>query len=334
VAQGLARHSWEFYFRWIPRHGYFEVRLVRARATRKNSLKTSSLEEQTANVRDGRAIGYGEWGSPDGVPVFFFHGTPGSRILTRVFHEPAEAQGIRLIGTDRPGYGLSDPKEDRTLSDFVSDIEDLAEFLGIDRFGVMGASGGSPYTLACAHEFPNRVLGAVVLCGIGPPECWDEPTRTMLEQASANPAATETQLQQALAMVNESRQTFIDSIIQNSPESMRSVAESKPELVNAYIDHTIEALRQGPGGTLVEQHLVLKPWEFDLADIRVPVRLWCGGKDVLLPQAHWMADRIPGAHLRVDEEAGHIDGLWIGPDLIEMMLLCFADAGAGSGRSK
>ena len=308
--------------------------MVRSRTTRGHELKTSSLEDQTAKVRDGRTVGYGEWGSPDGVPVFFFHGTPGSRILARVFQEPAQEKGIRLIGTDRPGYGLSDLKEDRTVSDFVSDIEDLAEFLDIDRFGVMGASGGSPYTLACAHRFPDRVLGAVVLCGVGPPESWDEPTRTMLEQATANPEMSETNLQQALVSVRDSRQTVIDSIIQNVPESMRSVAESKPELINAYVDHTIEALRQGTRGTMVEQQLVLKPWGFDVADIRVPVRIWCGGKDVLLPQAHWMADRIPRAHLRVDEEAGHIDGLWIGPDLIDMMLLCFADAGAGSGGSK
>lgn len=214
--------------------------------------------------------------------------------------------------------------------EYVSDIGDLAESLEIDRFGVMGASGGSPYTLACAHQFSDRVLGAVVLCGVGPPEGWDEPTRTMLEQSLTNPEMTEANLNQAVTAARENRQVIGDSIIQTVPESMRSVAESKPELLDAYIDHTIEALRQGTGGTLVDQRLVLEPWGFNLEDIRVPVRIWCGGKDALLPQARWMAERIPDAKLRVDEEAGHIDGLWIGPDLIDMMLLCFADAGVAS----
>ena len=288
-------------------------------------LTSPSSESKTITLRDGRALGYGEWGANEGIPVFFFHGTPGSRILTRVFHEPAENKGIRLIGVDRPGYGLSDPKEDRTLRDFVDDVAELADALELDRFGVMGASGGSPYTLACARYLPDRVLGAVVLCGVGPPESWDEPTRTILEQGVANPEMAEAQMQQALVMARDDRQTIIDSIIPNVPESMRPVAESKPELINAYIDHTVEALAQGTGGTMVEQRLVLKPWGFDLGDLKVPVRLWCGGKDVLLPQAHWMAEKIPGAQLRIDEEAGHIDGLWIGSDLIDMMLDCLAE---------
>lgn len=288
-------------------------------------MKTS-LEAKTITVKDGRTVGYGEWGAPEGVPVFFFHGTPGSRILTRVFHEPAENKGIRLIGVDRPGYGLSDPKEDRTLRDFVEDVSELADALKLDRFGVMGASGGSPYVLACAEYLADRVLGAVVLCGVGPPESWDEQARTILEQGAANPEMTEAQLQQFLVMVRDDRQTIIDSLIPNVPESMRPVAESKPELINAYIDHTVEALAQGTSGTIAEQRLVLEPWGFELSDLKVPVRLWCGGKDVLLPQARWMAEKIPGAQLRVDEEAGHIDGLWIGSVLIDLMLECLAES--------
>lgn len=289
-------------------------------------MSSSTLESQTATLRDGRAIGYGEWGTPDGVPVFFFHGTPSSRILTRVYHEPAEAKGIRLVGADRPGFGLSDPKEDRLLSDFVSDIEDLAQFLEIDRFGVMGASGGSSYTLACAHYLSDRVLGAVVACGLGPPESWDEPTRTMIEQGAADRhQMAEAQAKQTVTMSSESRKNLIDSIIQGAAESKRAVAESQPELVNAFVDQSVEAYRQGASGTVVEQELITRPWGFDLEDIHVPVRIWCGGKDLLLHQARWMAERIPGAKLRVDEDAGHIDALWIGPDLIDMMVSCLAD---------
>ena len=75
-------------------------------------------ESQTFGLKDGRLLGYGEWGDSDGIPVFLFHGTPGSRILTRAFDAAARDKGFRLIGVDRPGYGLSTFQEGRTILDF------------------------------------------------------------------------------------------------------------------------------------------------------------------------------------------------------------------------
>jgi len=275
---------------------------------------------QTFTLPDGRTLGFGEWGDAGGRPVLFFHGTPGSRILTAVFDEPARAHGLRLIGVDRPGYGLSDIHEGRSVLDFVGDVGALLESLAIDGFGVMGASGGGPYVLACAHHLAERVQGALVMCGIGPPECWDPALRAALEQSRADPAASEAQLQQAVASVAADRSLIVQSILQNVPSTMKAVAESNPALIEAYIDHTAEAFRHGTAGTTLEQRLIPEPWGFDIADIGVPVAIWCGGQDVLLPHARWMADRIPGATIRVDEEAGHIDGLWLGPELVDLLL--------------
>lgn len=285
-------------------------------------VTVSPREAQVLSLRDGRALGFGEWGDAGGIPAFFFHGTPGSRILARVFEGPALAMGIRLIGVDRPGYGLSAPMENRTVLDFAADIEQLANSLELDQFGVMGASGGSPYVLACAHRFPERVLGAVVLCGIGPPESWDGSTREILDQAAANPALSEASLNQFVATVESNRDDVINMVIQNAPESLRSVAESKPEIAAAYIDHSLEALRQGTAGTLTEQQLVMQPWGFDLGAIKAPVRIWCGSNDALLPHAHWMHQKLTDSKLRVDDGLGHIDGLWIAPELIDMFLDC------------
>ena len=98
---------------------------------------------------DGRRVCLVTHGDPDGQPVFFFHGTPASRLGHEFTSEPAKEQGIRVLCPDRPGIGRSDPKPGRTIADYATDVKDIALALGLGRYGVVGYSGGGPYALAC-----------------------------------------------------------------------------------------------------------------------------------------------------------------------------------------
>src|SRR5512143_1327078 len=104
------------------------------------------------HLRDGRALGYGEYGKPDGIPIVFFPGMPSTRLFAGLLHEPALAAGVRLIAPERPGYGLSQPSRHGTLLGYAEDIVELADALRLDQFVVIGASGGGPYPLAFAHQ--------------------------------------------------------------------------------------------------------------------------------------------------------------------------------------
>lgn len=128
----------------------------------------SSAPQETRLLRlpDGRIIEYAERGEPDGFPVFYFHGTP-SNHREAEFASP-ESLGIRLITPDRPGAGRSTPVVGRRLLDWPGDVVQIADALGIDRFAVVGASGGGPYALACAFAIPERLTGCAVLSGIAP----------------------------------------------------------------------------------------------------------------------------------------------------------------------
>jgi pimeloyl-ACP methyl ester carboxylesterase len=95
-------------------------------------------------LRDGRRLGYAQYGQPDGEPIVYFHGHPGSRLEARLAHEPAAAPGLRVIALDRPGYGLSDFLPGRAITDWPADVTAAADALGIGRFSVAGASGGGP----------------------------------------------------------------------------------------------------------------------------------------------------------------------------------------------
>lgn len=129
------------------------------------------MREGVLELHDGRRLAFAEYGKSDGLPLLLFHGTPGCRLLPRL--DTASwiiENGIRVIVPDRPGYGSSDPAPKRTIIDWATDVEELANHLGLGRYHVAGGSGGGPYALACAIHSPERVMSATLICSGCPPE--------------------------------------------------------------------------------------------------------------------------------------------------------------------
>ena len=114
-------------------------------------------------LSEGRKIAYCEYGDLNGAPVFYFHGTPGSRLEPQLGHQAAKAHRRKIIALDRPGIGRSDPHPGRCLLDWPMDVGAIADQLELGHFGVMGVSGGGPYALACAYAFPERLDFCVLM---------------------------------------------------------------------------------------------------------------------------------------------------------------------------
>jgi pimeloyl-ACP methyl ester carboxylesterase len=127
-----------------------------------------AVEDGTLLLGDGRKLGYAQYGRPDGEPLFYFHGHPGSRLEARFAHRAAAEAGLRVVALDRPGYGLSDFQPGRVITGWPADVAEAADLLRIGKFSVAGASGGGPYALACAWRLPGRVIRAAVISGVGP----------------------------------------------------------------------------------------------------------------------------------------------------------------------
>ncbi|HUY86243.1 MAG TPA: alpha/beta hydrolase, partial [Acidimicrobiales bacterium] len=120
-------------------------------------------------VRKGRQLGYAEFGPPDGRPVIWFHGTPGGRRqVPHAARVAAHRLNARIIGIERPGTGWSTPHLYDSIIDLTSDLELALDQLDIDRFSVVGLSGGGPYTLATARAMGDRVVSVGVLGGVAP----------------------------------------------------------------------------------------------------------------------------------------------------------------------
>jgi pimeloyl-ACP methyl ester carboxylesterase len=119
-------------------------------------------------LQDGRALAYVEWGDPVGAPILEFHGLPNPRQADTVSNAFLRDRGIRRITVDRPGVGFSDPQLGRTLLDWPNDVAQLVEALRLERFGLLGVSGGAPHALACAGPCPTGSGPWPLVSGIGP----------------------------------------------------------------------------------------------------------------------------------------------------------------------
>lgn len=261
----------------------------------------------TLALDDGRTLAYAAFGDPEGAPVVVFHGGVGSRGFGLLFEDAAAALGARLVSPDRPGYGRSDPQPDRTLVDWPDDVAVLADALGVDRFGVLGVSGGGPYAAACAYALPDRVHAAALVSSVGPPGAPAATgMRVVLRLARWLPWLAGIPIRRTL----ERARTDPDAAVE-----ARASGKAGPEAAMHHGDagrrlnaQTAEAGRQGHRPTVSEMALVGRDWGFDLGAIDVPVRVWHGALDRTVPvaTAEYLADAIPDARLTVHDDVGHL----------------------------
>ena len=115
---------------------------------------------------DGRSVGFATYGSDVGTPVVWCHGGPGSRLEPAGFEPFVDQLGLRVIGIDRPGYGLSSPRPDRSIADWVPDGLAVADALGVQQFLAVGVSTGGAYAFALAATAPARVRAVVACCAM------------------------------------------------------------------------------------------------------------------------------------------------------------------------
>jgi pimeloyl-ACP methyl ester carboxylesterase len=269
--------------------------------------------ENVLRLSDRHRLGYLECGQLDGEPVFYCHGFPGSRLEVRLAETVAMAKGIRLIGIDRPGYGLSDADPGCLLADWGTVPARLADALGIDRFRVLGVSGGGPYALACAHRLPDRVTGATVVCSLAPVDhpralsgmAWFN--RFGLRLSGIAPRLVPVALKPLAHLLRRHPGTILKYVALRAGEvDRRAMAAAE---VQRLMRRTFrESVRSGTAGAARDVLAYSRPWGFRLSDIAVPVHLWHGEEDRIVPPAmgRRLAADMPQCRATFFPGEGHI----------------------------
>lgn len=268
---------------------------------------------QTITLRDGRLLGYAEYGTPQGKPVFFFHGNPSSRLGGRLMDEAANEINVRTIGIDRPGIGISDFKPGRQYLDWPDDVTQLADILRVDRFAILGISSGAPHTAACAFKIPDRLSAVAIVSGPCP---FNIPVATEGMSMAWRLRALTGQRAPWLVrfffgiIARSARHDPVGAISRTMgslPEPDR-VVMAQPEVVQWSSDSLREAFRSGSRGAAWDYALLTRPWGFKLDELSVKVQLWHGEVDatILVRMGRYMAEVIPKCQARFFPDEGHI----------------------------
>ncbi|TFG14266.1 MAG: alpha/beta hydrolase [Promethearchaeota archaeon] len=269
-------------------------------------------EKYTKKIKleDGRTLGYAEMGNPNGKPIFYFNGFPGSRLEAKLGEDQFEKTPVRVIAVDRPGIGLSDPKPKRAFLDWPDDVIELADSLDIDKFAVLGISGGGPYSMACAYKIPlTRLVAAVTNGGMGPLEAGTEGMKKS-NRALFNLAKKVPWLLRFLMWFSFSRKCkSVDDVqklmlknVDDFPEADQKLFKD-PKFGRLMAEETYEAYRQGNKWVAYEATLYSNPWNFNLEDIdpTTKVFIFHGERDDQVPigMARYMHKHIPNSELIV-----------------------------------
>lgn len=272
------------------------------------------MTELDVTLRDGRTLHVYDGGDPTGHVVLEHHGTPGSGLAYPPDLELARERGLRILSYDRAGYGGSTPNPGRSVVDVVADVDDVLDELGVERYVSLGGSGGCPHSLACGAR-SERCLAAAVIAS---------PTPYPADGLDWLAGMGEQNVEEFGAALegSEKLESFLEpeaaELRAATPEQMKELMATLLPPVDAAVltgdraEHwkqtSDRALEHGIAGWRDDDLAFVKPWGFELAEIRVPTLLWQGVQDKMVPVGHarWLADRIPGVEAHISEEDGHL----------------------------
>ena len=279
------------------------------------SVSESRIREHEGRIAhsNGRRVQFGVLGARDLAKVVFYsHGFPACRLEASIAHGVARDLGITVVALDRPGFGGSDWYRERRIEDWADDIRLVAGHLGVDRFGVLGVSGGTPTAVAAAALLPDRVTQLVVVSGVAPmydPEAlsgmhWVN--RGLLkigQRCGALGRFSIGAIATVWRMLPGAAALWFASVL---PKADMDIV-TRPEVGVVLARNIKESLRPGVQGVMTEFSLLLSDWRGLLPKVSAPTSIWHGDEDTYVPisMAEILHKSIPQSRFQQVKGGGH-----------------------------
>ena len=276
---------------------------------------TTGADRFAVEVADGRSVEVLVAGPQDGLPLVFHTGTPGGLVSFAPLTEAASAQNLRTVGYARPGYGSSDPQPGRRVADAASDVARVLDRLGATTFITAGWSGGGPHALATAALLADRCLAAATIAGVAPyPANGLDWLAGMAEENIAEFGAAMDSEQSLSAFLEKEAEEMTGITAEQVAESLGGLtppadrAALTGEFAHYLAESTRAALSSGIAGWRDDDLAFVRDWGFSLDQVRVPLSVWQGDQDAMVPFGHgeWLAGQLPHARVHLLPGEGHL----------------------------
>jgi pimeloyl-ACP methyl ester carboxylesterase len=260
--------------------------------------------ETDLELDGGRTLHVYDSGADDGLAVLWHHGTPNIGAPPKPLFPAADRLGIRWVSYDRPGYGGSTRSPGRDIASAAAYAARVADTLGIDRFAVMGHSGGGTHALACGALLAERVVGVVSMAGPAP--FGAEGLDWFAGMAASSKASL-----RAAADGHAAKEEYEASGVDYDPEFTPADQAALDGEWSWLGDVVRPAMSAGPGGLIDDDLAYVTPWGFEPAQVIAPALFLHGGRDRVIPSSHseWLARQCRSAELRLYPDDGHISVL-------------------------
>jgi len=278
---------------------------------------------------DGRIVAWSEFGDAAGLPLLRVPGTPGCRYSLRADRTPWTRRHLRVITTERPGFGASTRLPGRGFSAPADDLAAVLDHLGLEAVHVMGNSGAAPHQLAFAARHPDRVRAMTVLVGAAP--CTSEEAGQMIGlNARAHGLVQNGDMEGLRRLMEPLRTAMLEdpigvfrAVMDRAPAADRAVM-ADPQWQAELIVASKEALRQGVDGWADEAFALASPWaDVDLAAVQTSVTWWHAPGDANAPlsAARRVVGQLPNARLiTFREHEGHLAGYHREGEILDELL--------------
>jgi pimeloyl-ACP methyl ester carboxylesterase len=268
----------------------------------------------TITTADGRTLEYLTTGPVDGQALLFHVGTPNAATDYTAITEAAAALGLRTICYSRPGYGGSTPRPGRRVADAAADVRDVLDQLSVTEFWTLGWSGGGPHALACAALLPERCRAAALLASAAPYpargiDYMDGMGQDNIEEFGAAIAGWDELTGYLQPLIGDLAGVTGGGVAESLAGLLSGVdrAALTGALAEQLADGMRRAVQTGMAGWRDDDLAFVQDWGFELGRIGVPVAVWQGRQDRMVPFAHgqWLAAQIPTAEPHLYTEEGH-----------------------------
>jgi pimeloyl-ACP methyl ester carboxylesterase len=264
-------------------------------------------------MENGAHVALDEYGDTAGLPVIFCHGWPSSRTMAALTDDAARELRIRIISPDRPGIRQSAHQPGRRLLDWPPLLRELTAKLGIEKFRILGISGGAPYAFAAAWAMPDQVEAIAVVSGVPPIDDLIDQSglltlyRWMLALHRTRPALLRKLFHAARPFASVRIPLRLRPMLLKIFQPCDAAVLRDVQAFEACFESQRQAWRISAEGVMTDAEIYARPWGFPLENVRVPVRLWHGKSDrtFAFRLAETVAARLPNCEARFFEGAGH-----------------------------